>query len=302
MRVVVLLALLGSTGCTLLWGLNSGTDGLSCGVPNGNEPRCLEGYFCNNDQGICLKGGIVIKDDPCRDSEECADNRFCGDALTQIVRRHQTMSTVASTSEWLAARPSACVVVTPVTQASSIPVVARMSVALPLMASTVFRACVTQALATPTARAAVPTSASTFKEKALPDCALKPAIPPPASRGAPVSVVKAKMASQMGRGDVRFPWVSRWNSRPSVSLPAPCHRVRTAVAMRFNVVRGQPAYSMARVVRCAARFVATKATATSTHPSAPSAQTRSVSVYRNRSRRLPSLEGESPRTPQTHTV
>jgi hypothetical protein len=83
MRAMLLMAVMSTTACTLLWGFNSGEEGLSCGLPNGNEPRCLPGFFCGEGD-ICRKGGIVIKNDPCNDTEECADNRFCGDALSPI--------------------------------------------------------------------------------------------------------------------------------------------------------------------------------------------------------------------------
>jgi hypothetical protein len=71
--------------CSVLYALNASEENLACG-PDDGTPRCLDGYACVlADDGVqrCVKAGFKQTGEPCKTSEECADDGVCADAWAE---------------------------------------------------------------------------------------------------------------------------------------------------------------------------------------------------------------------------
>lgn len=81
--VVGVVGVVGATSaCSVLYALNASEENLACG-PDDGTPRCLDGFTCvPADDGVerCVKAGFKQLGEPCKASEECADDGVCADA------------------------------------------------------------------------------------------------------------------------------------------------------------------------------------------------------------------------------
>jgi hypothetical protein len=77
----LMLVVLVSSSCTILFFANSDVEGLDCGPADGNA-RCSDGFVCveaADGNESCVKAGFKKEGEVCSDSGECADEGVCAD-------------------------------------------------------------------------------------------------------------------------------------------------------------------------------------------------------------------------------